>query len=145
MRWGAIPLRPLQNHETSAPRDEIMLTRVINARKQTSRDVITVSGCHPACIRHGGEIVVRVIGLHRPLAISVGLAKLQPRGQIVLPRGRITLQSARIRGNHLACRLVNHQGFVELSLHLFLQFTLLDWKLLADGRLLEDEYPLVDG
>ena len=84
MRWGAIPLSPLQNHETAAPRDEIMLTRVINARKQPSWNVVTVSSYRPARIRHGGEIVVRVIGLHRSPAIGIGLAKLKACDQIVL-------------------------------------------------------------
>ena len=74
----------------------------VDAREQTAVQIVRVSGYHSTRIRHGGEIVVRVIGLHRPLAIGVGLAKLQPRGQIIFPRG---------------------QGFLGFQLHLSLQFT----------------------
>ena len=101
----------------------------VDAREQTAVQIVRVSGYHSTRIRHGGEIVVRVIGLHRPLAIGIGLAKLQPSSQIVFPRGRVALQSARVGGNHLACGSVRHRGSFCLPLHSSLQFTHLDRKI----------------
>ena len=95
----------------------------VDARKQTSWDVVAASSYYPTRICHAGEIVVRVIGFHRSLAIGVGLAKLYTCSHIIFPRGRVALQSARVGGNHLACGSVRHRGSFCLPLHSSLQFT----------------------